>query len=126
MGFVNILFNTSKSNSRSKESLKLGARSNNLGILHFCNGVYFFCFDFINSSKQDVGIMTQASMKNSSLGTFFFTFALIFRFSYVSWVAFFMYLSCVNRNLETSLGCIYFLPRGIFQVAKVLVQVGLQ
>ena len=32
----------------------------------------------------------------------------------------------MKRNLETSSGCICFIPRGIFQVAKVFVQVWLQ
>ena len=59
MKSVNISFNISKSNLVSHEYLKLAARSNNGEILHFCDGAYIFCFDSINSAKQDVGIMAK-------------------------------------------------------------------
>ena len=54
MESVNISFSIFKSISGSQESLKLAAKPNNVGLLHFCNGAYFFCFDSINSTKQDV------------------------------------------------------------------------
>ena len=57
MESVNISFSISKSNSGSQKSLKPAARSNNVGISDFYDGVYFFCFDSINSTKQDVEIM---------------------------------------------------------------------
>ena len=70
MESVNISFSISKSNSGSQKSLKPAARSNNVGISDFYDGVYFFCFDSINSTKQDVEIMAHASLKNSCF-TFF-------------------------------------------------------
>ena len=72
MESVSISFNISKSNSGSQESLKLVARSINVGISDLCDGVYFFYFDSINSTKQDVGIMANASLKNSCLTFFLF------------------------------------------------------
>ena len=63
MEYVNISFKISKSNSGLQGSLKLAAILNNVAISDFCDGVFFFCFDSINLTKQDVEIMALASLK---------------------------------------------------------------